>query len=79
MGHTVIQILKAHSHLAVAKETILPSGMGNTGFYGSVHMETCGKGKDKGVIINWVLCPIVRAMAMTQFPLPLPKLSVNEP
>ena len=42
-------------------------------------METCGKDNGKGVIINWALCPIVTAMAMTQFPLPLPQLSVNEP
>ena len=53
--------------------------MGNIGLYGAVHMETCGKGNSKGVIINWVLCPIVTAMAMTKFPLPLLQLSVNEP
>ena len=42
-------------------------------------METCSKGNSKGVIINWVLCSIVMAMATTKFPLPLPQLSVNEP
>ena len=41
-------------------------------------METCGEDNSKGVIINWVLCPIVMAMAMTKFLLPLPQLSVNE-
>ena len=52
--------------------------MGNIGLYGAVHMETCGNGNSKGVIINWVLCPIVTATATTKLPLPLPQLSVNE-
>ena len=55
------------------RKLFFPSRMGNTGFYGSVHMESCVKGKGKGVVINWVLCPIVIATATTQFPLPLPQ------
>ena len=72
-------LIKARSHWAAAKEIFFPSRMGNIGLYGAVHMETCGKGNSKGVVINWVLCPIVMAMATTKFLLPLPQLSVNEP
>ena len=38
--------------------------MGCIGPYGSVHMETCINSNGKGVVINWVLCPIVMATAM---------------
>ena len=69
---------KARAHWAAAKEFFCPSRMGNIGIYGAVHMETCGKGNSKGVIINWVLYPIVTATATTKFPLPLLQLSVNE-
>ena len=71
--------IKARSYWAAAKDIFFPSRMGNIGLYGAVHMDTCGKGNSKGVIINWVLCPIVTATATTKFPLPLPQLSVNEP
>ena len=73
------EMAKGSFTLAAAKEIFFPSRMGNIGLYGAVHMETCSKGNSKGVIINWVLCPIVMAMATTKFPLPLPQLSVNEP
>ena len=65
--------------LSCGKGNIFPSRMGNIGLYEAVHMETCDKGNSKGVVINWVLRPIVTAMATTKFPLPLPQLSVNEP
>ena len=69
--------LKARSHWAAAKEIFFPSRMGNIDLYGAVHMDTCGKGNSKGVVINWFLCPIVTATATTKFP--LLQLSVNEP
>ena len=65
--------------LSCGKGNIFLLRMGNIGLYGAIHMETCSKGNSKGVIINWVLCRIVTATAMTKFPLPLPQLSVNEP
>ena len=69
--------LKARSHWAAAKEIFFPSRMGNIGLYETVHMETCDKGNSKFVIINWVLCPIVMAMAMTKLSVVNASVSVS--
>ena len=53
--------------------------MGYMGPYGSVHMETCSKGNGNGVIINWVLCPIVMARAMTKISFAFVAVCMNEP
>ena len=60
--------------------------MGNTGLYGGVHMDTCGKGNGNSVVINgndivinWVLCPIVTAIATTKNSFAFAAVSMNEP
>ena len=37
--------------------------MGYIEVYGAVHMVTCGNGNGKGVVTNWVWCPIAVATA----------------
>ena len=39
--------------------------MGNIGLYGSVQTETCNNVNGNDIVIKWVLCPIVMAMATT--------------
>ena len=55
--------------------------------YGSVHTETCGNGNGNSngifingnnIVINWVLCPIVTATAMTKISFAFAVVSMKE-
>ena len=49
------------------------------GPYRIVHMETCSIGNGNHIIIKWVLCPIVTAMAITKVSFAFAAVSMNEP
>ena len=56
---TFLFTVKNHS-TATESLFIFLSKMGNRG----VHTETSGNGNSNDIVIKWILCPIVTAMAM---------------